>query len=249
LFNNLTPSLAICAPSTRRSSSRETEAVACIAFTSLLHCRDRFRRWKQTLLPSSSGRAEHWRLWLRQQISNALGCRRPGTIADCAATIAENSADSATGQDAGLQIVVIVEHDLNRDPKDFLGRPLEFGNGTKGSLPELPVEWIPGEARQTLLMVVECPILPHHMNLIENPAPLLKITKHVIAHRLKVLLCDPLPMEQAPVQSRGVSPCRFACGTRGFSRITNRWLPKRAHRWPFSGSPTGTVAARFSLSS
>src|SRR5581483_10749701 len=34
LFNSLTPRLAICAPRTRRSSSRETEAVACIVFAS-----------------------------------------------------------------------------------------------------------------------------------------------------------------------------------------------------------------------
>jgi hypothetical protein len=188
---------------------------------------------------------EHRRLRLLQESLNALGGLSASTVAERGTTaVAQYPTRRVAGQDSRLQIAVIIEQDLNSDPSYLVCWPLHFGNRMKGSLPELPVEWIPSDTRQTRLVTVECPILPHLPDLVEDAAPILKITKHIVFH-LRVPLFDPLVMEQVSVQPEGEPVCGFASETRGFRGPTFRSLPKSAHRWLFSGSTGGGAEAAF----
>ncbi|MCL5743839.1 MAG: hypothetical protein M1541_07905 [Acidobacteria bacterium] len=160
---------------------------------------------------------EHRRLWLRQEISNGRGSIRTSALADCAVAIPEVGTHGISCEDASLQVVLLIDHDLNGDPNHLIDWPSEFGNGTKASLPELPIGWVTGKASQTLLMVIQRSFLPNLLNPVENPTPLLKVTKDVVAQRLRVLLCDPLITEQALVQPLEASDYRPIREKRGFS--------------------------------
>jgi hypothetical protein len=173
------------------------------------------------------------RLWLRQEIPDALGSIRRTAFADWA--VAENRANGTSGEDTSLPpVTALIGHHLNCAPDHLIDWPLEFG--AKASLPELPVARITAEAGQTLLVVVERPFLPKSLHMVENEAPLLRVTKHVVAHRLSVLLCDPLITKQALVQLPEAPDYQPVRETRGFFQAARRALPKSARRWPFSGS-------------